>query len=176
MTAMTIPTAQTLLDGSPAEACAFLYATRHLKETDFNWLLLAQGAGGIAQYRNDPFWARIAIQAYRRWADTEGGPARESARQSTMMLRAYFVRADVRGAARRVGDLQRLMAAFNEELPLTLKEARELSRDWQHRDRATMLNMRTIKNRLASITLIEPEFLKAFPTALEWLALRDDLP
>lgn len=177
MTAMTIPPIQALLDAGPDAVRSFLQAMRY-RNAAFQhvaWHSLAEGAATKARFENDLLWARIALHAYRRWTRAESRAA-ESARQSSMMLRAYFIAQCGAESDSRVCNLRSLVAEFYDDLPLTLEEARELSRDWRAHDLATIVKLRTTKNRLAPLKLVGEVLERQYPSTAAWLTLRDDLP
>ena len=174
MNALTVPPVQDLLDAGPDAARAFLSANG--AAPNVSWHSLAQGAASKARIDTDLRWALIAIEAYRRWAESGGDGAEESARQSIMMLHAFFIRACGPKEGDPVCDPRLLIAAFQDNLPYSFSEASLLSKDWPSREMETLRHLRHIKNRLNAFKVLEPALLDQFPTVGQWLALREKLP
>ncbi len=178
MTKFAVPTVQQLLASGPGRVQAWLDS--HINDSnlarEFNWHGLAEAVVRKSRIEMDTDWAATAIRVYEHWASLMGGTAYESSRLSTMFLRAFFIKHLGPEAGDPVRDIQLLVAAFEDGLIYSIREAEELTVGWEKLEIGKIRELRLIKDRLAPFKLLDIQLLDLFPHIKEWLAMRDRLP
>lgn|SRR5262249_37662328 len=185
-----------LLKLSPDEIQIWLSAawngTLNVPE-DFNWLGLAEVAGGYARQENmeehlqsDMSWAEIAISVYEWLAERGASDFKFSAFLSGLHVRAFMIRKWGHIAGHSVLDLNHLVKLFFDALPITFDTAKQKSILWTVSDKIEgdekadvedLRNLRRVKNLLGVIKpLTDSGVLISTPELNEWLSLQPQLP
>jgi hypothetical protein len=150
---------------------------------DFNWLGLAEVAAARA-LRQDPQpldallpWARVAQLAYRRLIARAGSVAEaDRYEESLMRLQAGLIRRHGHRAGDPFLDCDQIFDWFLGRHAGGFDAAQGDSRRWRELPVARIHELRTIKNHLGVIRLLERCDRFGTPEIRRWLDLRDQLP
>lgn len=139
---------------------------------------MAQCAATLAHPPNaPPPWAHVSVEVYAWLADHDSEGYGESFKVSEMYVRCHQIKLHGAVSGDELRDTQALLDWFHKDNELSADDVLALIPDWRSLPRASISNLRRIKNRLAVLAQIQNSFEEnALITVLPWLELRPRLP
>ena len=148
------------------------------RRDEFNWHGLAQCAATLAHLPNaPPPWAHVSVEVYSWLAGHDGKGSGEGFKVSEMYVRCHQIKLHGAAAGDELRDAQVLLDWFHKGNELSVDDVLALIPDWRALPRATISNLRRIKNRLAVLAQIQDQFENdTLLTVRPWLELQPRLP